>query len=139
LNAFVLDNSVTMRWCFENTATSYSDNVLRQMASSEATVPILWFYEVSAVLAKSQKNGSIAAVKADAFLTTPKSINITVDRDGPDRTLTDVYHLAIKYGLTSYDAAYLELAIRKKLPLATLDVVLSNACVAAGEMILPER
>ena len=136
MTVFVLDNSVTMRWCFENTATPYSENVLQQLATGEAVVPVLWRYEVSAVLAKSQKSGIIPAAKADAFLTTLESLNITLDQDGTDRILTDVHHLAVKYGLTSYDATYLELTIRRKLPLATLDEALIKACTAAGEALL---
>ncbi len=99
-------------------------------------VPVLWRYEVSSVLARSQKDGILTAAKADAFLTDLKTLNITLDYDGTDRIFTDVHRLAVTYRLTSYDAAYLELAIRKKLPLATLDAELITACKAAGEMIL---
>jgi predicted nucleic acid-binding protein len=136
LTAFVLDNSVTMRWCFQNAAHPYADSVLHQLASGEALVPVLWRYEVSAVLAKSQKDGILTSEKAEAFLTTLKSFNIVLDHDGPGHIFTDVHRLAVTYRLTSYDAAYLELVIRKKLPLATLDAELIAACKAAGETLL---
>ena len=125
-----------MRWCFENATHVYAESVLQTLASGEAIVPILWRYEATAVLAKAQKGGIITEAKADAFLAVLQSLNITLDREGADRILTDVHRLAVTYRLTSYDAAYLELAIRKKLPLATLDTELISACKSAGEALL---
>ena len=126
----VLDNSVTMRWCFENTTHPYADGILQQVATSEAFVPVIWRYEVSAVLARSIKDGILAPEKADAFLLLLDSLNITLDPESADHIFTEVHRLAITYRLTSYDAAYLELAIRKQLPLATLDGELIRACKA---------
>ena len=136
MTVFVLDNSVTMRWCFQNAAHPYADGVLRQLATGEAFVPVLWRYEVSAVLAKSQKDGILTAFKADAFLETLNKLNITVEPDSSNRILTDTYRLAVTYRLTSYDASYLEVAVRKKLPLATLDNELIAACKASGVTVL---
>ena len=85
MTVFVLDNSVTMRWCFQNAAHPYADGVLQQLATGAAFVPVLWRYEVSAVLAKSQKDGILTAFKADEFLATLNRLNITVDPDGSDR------------------------------------------------------
>jgi predicted nucleic acid-binding protein len=99
-------------------------------------VPVLWRYEVSAVLAKSQKEGILTAFKADEFLATLTKLNIAVDPDGADRILTDAYRLAVTYGLTSYDACYLELALRRNLPLATLDNELIVACKVPGAALL---
>ena len=66
---FVLDNSVAMRWCFENTAHPYADGVLNRLAAGEdALVPVLWFYEASAVPAREQNRGTLAAPKADQFI-----------------------------------------------------------------------
>ena len=62
MSAFVLDNSVTMRWCFENTSNAYAENILQQLSSGEVAVaPVLWRYEVGAVLAKAERNGSHSA------------------------------------------------------------------------------
>ena len=85
MTVFVLDNSVTMRWCFQNAAHPYADGVLQHFATGAAFVPVLWRYEVSAVLAKSQKDGILTAFKADEFLATLNRLNITVDPDGSDR------------------------------------------------------
>jgi predicted nucleic acid-binding protein len=125
-----------MRWCFENATHAYAESVLQTLATGQAVVPVLWRYEVSAVLSKAQRDGVITGFKVDAFLKELGSLNIIVDRDGTDRILTDVHRLAITYRLTSYDAAYLELTIRKRLPLATLDDKLIRACKSAGEMVL---
>jgi predicted nucleic acid-binding protein len=137
VTSFVLDTSVTMRWCFEDTATTYSEAILQQLESGrEALAPVLWLYEVGAVLAKEQKRGALSGEDATDFLKALKSFNITIDRDGTDLILTDVHRLAMAYRLTGYDAAYLELALRKNLPLATLDDELRKACLSAGGTVL---
>jgi predicted nucleic acid-binding protein len=133
LTAFVLDNSVTMRWCFENTSTPYSEEVLeRLLVGHQAHVPVLWLYEVVSVLAKAQRTGSITADKANGFLEDIRSLDITVDDESFGHIFGDVYGLAVEHGLSGCDAAYLELAIRKGLPLATLDEDLQKAATASG-------
>ena len=136
MSAFVLDNSVTMRWCFQDANHPYADGILQQLGAGEAFVPILWRYEVSAVLAKSQKDGILTAEKADTFLALLNFLNITIDTEGTERIFNDVHQLAITHRLTSYDAAYLELATRKNLPLATLDDELIRACKAIDHPLL---
>ncbi len=134
---FVLDNSVAMRWCFESAVHPYADSVLRRLAGGDnAIVPVLWFYEASAVLAREQNRGTLAAPKADLFIAELKSLKITADEESAARVFTDVHRLALTYRLTSYDAAYLELALRLDLPLATLDDDLIRAGSAAGIAII---
>jgi predicted nucleic acid-binding protein len=134
VTGFVLDNSVTMRWCFDAGAHEYADGILTRPEADEdaALVPVLWRYEVSAVLARAGAKGFLAPHKAAEFLEDLAALAINVDMEGVDRILTDVHHLAIRHQLTSYDAAYLELALRRHLPLATLDKELRAACKAAG-------
>ena len=137
MTSFVLDNSVAMRWCFENAAHPYADGILKQLAAGDtATVPVLWFYEASAVLSRAQNNGTLAASKAAQFIAELQSLNITTDPDSAARVFTDVHRVALAYRLTSYDAAYLELAMRQSLPLATLDDDLIQASKAAGVPVL---
>jgi predicted nucleic acid-binding protein len=137
VTAFILDNSVTMRWCFNSGVHPYADNVLLQLKTDgEAFVPVLWRYEVSAVLARAQNTGMIAVQKVMNFLGNIDALNIIIDMDGINCILTDVHQLAANYRLTSYDAAYLELALRKNLPLATLDDDLQKACLNAGGSLL---
>jgi predicted nucleic acid-binding protein len=126
-----------MRWCFQSAAHSYADAVLKRLAGGEtAIVPVLWFYEASSVLAREQNRGTLAAPKADQFIVELKSLNITADVQSAERVFTDVHRLALAYRITSYDAAYLELALRRNLPLATLDADLIRACNAARVTVL---
>ncbi len=134
---FVLDNSVAMRWCFENAAHPYADSVLKRLAGGDAAiVPAIWFYEASAVLSRAQNRGTLAAQKADEFIAELRSLNIAADDGSAARVFPDVHLVATSYRLTSYDAAYLELAIRRSLPLATLDKDLVQACSAAGVAVV---
>jgi len=134
---FVLDNSVAMRWCFESAAHPYADSILARLASGDdAVVPVLWFYEASNVLAREQNRGVLAAPQADEFIAELQALNIEADVESKVRIFTDVHRLALTYRLTSYDAAYLELAIRRQLPLATLDDDLLRASRAAGIELL---
>ncbi len=122
-----------MRWCFENTSTPYSEDVLEQLlVGQQAHVPVLWLYEVVSMLAKSERLGAISAGKVHGFLEDLRSLNIAVDEESFGYIFGDVHRLAVTYGLSGYDAAYLELAIRKGLPLATLDEDLQKAAPAAG-------
>jgi len=133
LSEFVLDNSVTMRWCFEGTATTYSERVLENLLQgSRAHVPVLWLYEVVAVLAKAQRTGSITGEKVHGFLEDLRSLDIRVDNESVGYIFGDVYQLAVERRLSGYDAAYLELAARKSIPLATLDQELAAAATMAG-------
>ena len=138
MSDFVLDNSVTMRWCFEGGSNNYADDILRQLETNAraATVPVLWRYEVSAVLARAQIRNLLPAQKVAEFLEDLATVNITVDMDSVQRVLTDVHAMAVRYRLTTYDASYLELALRRGLPLATLDAELRAACQAAGVTVL---
>src|SRR6266851_4771256 len=126
-----------MRWCFENTSTQYSEQVLEQLlVGQQAHVPVLWLYEVVSVLAKAQRTGSITVDKAHGFLEDLRSLDITVDRESFGHIFGDVHRLAVEYALSGYDAAYLELAIRRGLPLATLDGDLQSAASASGVKLM---
>jgi predicted nucleic acid-binding protein len=134
VSGFVLDNSVAMRWCFDSGAHAYADQILERLETGKDTafVPLMWRYEVSAVLARAELKGFLTAHKAAEFLEDLAALPITVDAESASRVLTDVHRLAVQFRLTSYDAAYLELALRRTLPLAALDEELLVACKAAG-------
>lgn len=99
-------------------------------------MPVLWPYEVSAVLARAQIRDLVPAQKLAEFLEDLAAMNITIDVDSAQHVLTDVHALAVRYWLTTYDASYLELALRRNLPLATLDDALRAAAKAAGLTVL---
>ena len=135
--SFVLDNSVAMRWCFESAAHPYADGILQRLAAGEdAVVPVLWFYEASAVLSREQNRGTLAGPKAEDFIAELQALRIAADAESAARVFSDVHRFSLAYRLTSYDAAYLELALRRSLPLATLDDDLIRASKAAGITML---
>lgn len=127
-----------MRWCFDAGTHPYADQVLEQLeaGTGEAFVPVLWRYEVSSVLVRAQIKGVLPEQKGATFLENLTDLAINVELEGVGHVLTDVHRLALQYRLTSYDAAYLELARRRNLPLATLDEELRAACKAAAVAIL---
>jgi predicted nucleic acid-binding protein len=139
LSGFVLDNSVAMRWCLED-SSPYADKILDLIAKGEqAHVPALWLYEVVSVLVKGQLRGSLTADKARDFFEDLRVFDIQVDTDIDRSHLFGTAHrLALEYHLSGYDAAYLELAVRKGLPLASLDEDLNLAALKAGvELVIP--
>lgn len=134
MSRFVLDNTVTMAWCFADEATELTENLLSRLSNltDSALVPALWLYEVVNVVELATRKGRINEDKARAFLAS--LVDLPIEIENPVQTLMfdSVRALANKYKLTAYDATYLELAIRHKLPLAALDVALSKAAEAAG-------
>lgn len=123
-----------MRWCFEETSHPYAEAILKTLeaGSDDALVPVIWLYEASAVLARAQNRGTLGARKAQEFIDALQVLNIATDTESMARVFTHVHQLAITFRLTSYDAAYLELAMRRGLALATLDDDLVKASKAAG-------
>lgn len=132
--AFVLDNSIVTAWYFENQATAYSDRVLKRMAADIAHVPALWPLEFSNVLRKAISGKNITEARAREIIAQNDHWTILVDSATPRPG--DILSLSLAYGLSSYDAAYLDLAVRLRLPIATKDSALCAAAVAAGVGVL---
>jgi predicted nucleic acid-binding protein len=134
---FVPDASVTVTWCFEDEATSWTDALLARLkASDEAIVPAHWPAEVSNAILMAVRRGRISGEKAGRFFEDLRALPIHVDPFSSDYAFDRVFALAGHHRLTAYDAAYLELAIRMSLPLATLDEDLQEASRAAGIPLL---
>ena len=138
MKLFVLDNSIAMRWAFDGAAHPQAEAVLQDLESfaREAWVPVLWRYEAAAVLAVAHNRGTLPAQEITLFFSDLEVLPIRVDHESSSRVFSDVYRLAVAHRLTVYDAAYLELAIRRKLPLATLDNDLIAACGTVGVALL---
>ena len=117
---FVLDGSVTMVWGFEDEADEYAEAILERMPDLQAHVPSLWPLEVANALLVGERRRRITSAETARFLAILGAFPITVDDQTIAHTWTDTMHLARAHNLSSYDAAYLELAIRLGLPLATL-------------------
>jgi len=130
MNSFVLDNSVAMRWLLESENLSdqkYSESVLDSLRKADALVPNLWHLEAVNVLLNAEKNGVVSAGEVERFVYQMENLPVHVDPVTAHQAFGRTRALAGASGLSSYDAAYLELAIREDLPLATLDKGLLKA------------
>ncbi|HEX9155232.1 MAG TPA: type II toxin-antitoxin system VapC family toxin [Nitrospira sp.] len=119
--AFVVDCSITMAWLFHDEATPRAMALLNRLATETALVPGWWFIEITNVLAMAERKGRITPAQSDAFIADLSRLGIERDDEAPDRAFTHLLVLCRRHRLTSYDAIYLDLAIRRSLPLATLD------------------
>jgi len=133
---FVMDNSVSMSWCFQDEAGSYSDAVLDRLAESTAVVPSIWPLEVVNVLLVAERKHRISESDSIRFLTLLSQLPIVIEHETLEEMMKDILALARANGLSSYDASYLDLAMRKGLPLATLDNRLIEAARKVGVTIL---
>ena len=132
---FVLDNSVTMRWFFGDGKPqdlAYAGKVLDSMQEAQALVPATWGLEVANVIARAEEKALVTEARSGAFLEMLEDVDIEVDAATFAHALSDTLQLARRYKLSSYDASYLELALRLGLPLATLDEDLQKAARKAG-------
>jgi predicted nucleic acid-binding protein len=129
---FVLDGSIALAWFFEDEANDYAEAVENSLTSASAVVPSLWPLEVANGALVGERRKRTTEAKVTHYLTLLKALPITVDDQTADRTWRETLQLARTHNLSVYDAAYLELAIRRDLPLATLDEDLAAAAAAVG-------
>ena len=130
--AFVLDNSVTMAWCFEDERNDYALSVLARLRGEEAVAPAIWPLEVVNVLLVAERRRRLRNGQIMDVLEELATLAITVDEEGTTKAWGPVLGLARAYRLTAYDASYLELSYRLSLPLATLDKDLRTAASRLG-------
>lgn len=134
--SIVIDASITLAWHFEDERTSAVDAVLDQVAAEGAVVPSLWRLEVANGLHMAIRRKRIDAAFRDRALRQLAALPITVDPQTDTYAWTTTLHLADRFGLTLYDAAYLELAQRRDVALASLDEQLRGAGHALGVTLL---
>jgi predicted nucleic acid-binding protein len=128
-SAFVVDASVSLSWCFDDEASADSDALLHRLGEGGGIVPVSWEYEVANVLALAQRRGRITEAESARRSTLLRALPIHVVRDLDPAALLDT---ARRHSLSAYDAAYLLVAEREGLPLATRDSALARAANAAG-------
>lgn len=127
---FVIDASVTLAWCFEDEATPLTEALLDRVAEEGAAAPALWEYEVSNALLVAERRRRISEAQAARLVELMQQLPVAVDRvPTPMPTLLAV---ARQHDLSTYDAAYLAMAERRGLPLATLDTRLRAAAGRGG-------
>ena len=132
---FVLDASVALLWLVPQTNSAgvdYADAVLTALKESQAVVPSLFALETANVVAKVESKGIVTEADSQRFITLLGQLNIATDQATMGHALGDTLNLARRYRLSAYDSAYLELALRTGLPLATLDADLAKAATTAG-------
>ncbi len=133
---FVLDNSVVMRWFFGDGTEKdleYAMRVLDAMPTSTALVPIVWSLEVVNVIARAEAKKLVTEASSESFIAMLEKLDIRVSPSkATEKIAREALQLARRYGLSSYDASYLHLALRENLLLATLDSALLEAVQQAG-------
>ena len=132
MSALVIDSSAALTWCFEDEASPRSDALFEQVRDQGAVVPGLWHLEVANVLLQAERRGRIAAADVSTRLDLIAELPIATDNETTARPWREILAVARAEGLTIYDATYLELAIRRGLPLLTKDEALIAAAARTG-------
>jgi predicted nucleic acid-binding protein len=132
--AFVLDASAAVAWASPDEAPSAE--LAAAVASGTGVAPALWPFEVQNVLTVLRRRGRLKGEDWEAAAGALRAIRIEIESADRRRVEEDVLKIADQYGLTVYDAAYLELALRRRIPLATLDDALRRTATSAGVEVL---
>ena len=137
MSVFVLDCSIAAAWLFEDEAALETDALLDWLTDGSAWVPLHWRLEVGNVLVQAERRNRITPAQVAASVDFVDSLPIEVDAETESRSLREVLALARSARLTTYDAAYLELALRRGLALATQDHALVRAARGLKVKTLP--
>ncbi|MCB9768400.1 MAG: type II toxin-antitoxin system VapC family toxin [Candidatus Omnitrophica bacterium] len=121
-----------MSWCFEDESSEYADKVLESLENCEAVVPSIWPLEVGNVLLVAERRNRIDEASSTHFLEILNALPIQVEPDPPDRIFTRILSLARMYEMSTYDASYLDLAMRVDIEIATLDESLRRVAKQVG-------
>ena len=127
---FVLDNSVVSGWFLQDQANAYTRAIAHRLQDDQALVPAIWELEFANVLRTACVRQRMNSQAAHEVAEQVSRLPIEVDRRsvGP----SEILGLSLRFGLSSYDAAYLELALRQRVPVATQDERLRAAALASG-------
>ena len=132
----VIDASVALRWFLQEEHSPASDHLFAQVAEVGAIVPSLWRLEIANALQVAVRRNRIDRAYRDATIQRAGRLPIDVDPETDTHAWTRTLHLSERHNITVYDAAYLELALRRGLPLATRDHDLAKAAIASGVTVL---
>ena len=123
--ACIVDNSVVVAWLYPGQATAYTERLLERSGSSTLHASFIWPAEFANAASVMVKRGILTDELGAEMIRMVDAFDLVVDRTPAD--LRQIYQISRRYGLSAYDASYLELAIRLKLPLATRDAALKKA------------
>ena len=128
----VVDASTALAWCFPDESSDYADGVLIALEGRTILVPALWNLEIANAILVGERRNRLRQAEIRRFAALLEGLSLLQNRQSVGEHLSNVLPLARKYGLSAYDAAYLELSIRRHAPLATLDGKLLGAARQAG-------
>jgi len=134
---FVLDSSVTLAWLLPDEGSAAVEQLADRLEQDSASVPSIWALEVGNALLVAQRRGRIKDDELARMIAALDGLPIEVDQEAARPALLTIVAVAKKLGLTTYDAAYVELAHRQGVPLATLDERLRAACTTMQVPVLP--
>ncbi len=137
MSPVVIDCSIALTWCFEDEASPETDGLFERVRDEGAIVPGLWYLEVSNVLLQAEKRGRIGIGDVTTRLDLMDELPISVDQQTTSRAWREILTLARAEGLTTYDATYLELSVRRGFPLLTKDNELAGAAKRLGVAVFP--
>ena len=132
MTGVVLDASVALAWCFPDEASEYADEVLVALEGCSLLVPAVWSLEITNAMLVGERAKRLRQSEILRFVDLLETLPLIQDTQSIGEQLSNILPLAREYGLSSYDAAYLELSMRHGAPLATLDGKLRNAAKKAG-------
>ena len=136
MNRLVLDADIALGWCFVDAADGYSDGVLEALKEVSALVPAHWMLEVTNVMLAAQKRSRLTEAEATRFVELLRRLPIETDGETAMRAADTTRALARTHGISTYEAAYLELAIRQAAPLATRNPALQSAARRSGALLV---
>lgn len=134
--SFVVDASVSIAWSVQEKHSATAQKVLAMIVKRGAVVPSLWYLEVPNILIVKHRRGEITIEEAKVAIDALDELEIEKDSMTESQAMATTFDLAMRHRLTTYDAAYLELALRRGLELATLDAELKAAALAEGVAII---
>jgi predicted nucleic acid-binding protein len=137
VSRFVLDASIILTWCFPDEQSQKAlENSERIAAGDRVAIPAFWRYEMLNALLVGERRKRITTELTQAFVADLDCLPVDVDQPAAATVFTTTQALCRKHGLTAYDAAYLELAMRDNQPLATVDDALRRSAIAEGVLVL---
>lgn len=128
----VIDASVALAWCFPDEASDYADSVLLALEKQTVIVPAIWAVEITNALLVGERRKRIRQPEVRRFVDLMNGLSVVEDGQPFADTVSNVLPLAREYNLSAYAAAYLDVAVRHEIPLATLDGALQKACTLAS-------
>ncbi len=133
---FILDASIALSWCFSDESSALSHQLLDRLEIESAYVPTIWQLEVGNILVSAERWKRISFAEINQFIEILSKLNIEIDNETDLKAFHEILSLAYAEGLTTYDASYLELGMRKGLPLASKDLQLCKVAERLGVQIL---